>query len=461
MQSFNDMKCIFLILALLCVIPFGMIHAESNYVEMMDNIKKKDTTAKIFEVLGHITYNHANMTVTYPDESIVISSVSVTNMGNFQTFVMLNSNDPAGLYKVSIIPYNSTDISTSIDTSFFLSDYDGMVDIHIKRNSVLECDDTQYCMEPGITHIPKSFGVRFFNDDYDNHQIKIGSTLGDIILPGGDSIIYPQSTGVIEYGCIIHPWVDGKLQVSDVQLLVYVDDTINDIINDTINDSKTIPTHASDDGMIVGNSFQVSYDTSNCSTCYIGTVTKIIDGDTIHIDGKSVRLSLVNTPEKREDKYNDATNFVAQSCPVGSRVLVDVDDILQSDGLGVNFAKITCGDVIINESLMDNNLAKMYTTFCTQSEFMYESWATHDCKLETASSNVNIMLSDVTTDVTITNNTVPTNDTIVTKNITNDNSGIIYIIVVCIVIVICLILLFYKKNQSFQDKSFPNTIWLE
>jgi endonuclease YncB( thermonuclease family) len=309
-------------------------------------------------------------------------------------------------------------------------------------------------MEPGITHIPKSFGVRFFNDDYDTHQIKIGSVTGDLILPGGDYIIYPQSTGIIEYGCIIHPWVDGKLQVSNVPSLVYVDDAVDK--------SKTIPTHADNNDVINdNNNFQTSYDVTNCGVCYIGTVTKIIDGDTIYVDGTAIRLSLVNTPEKRETGYDDATNFIIQSCPVGSSVLVDVDDILLSDGLGVNFAKITCGVVNVNESLMDNNLARMYTTFCTESEFMYESWATHDCKSEIPYHNTIDVTPNVITDVTILNHTIISNSTIAIKNITNDDSEIIYIIVMCIIIVICLILLFYKKNQSFQDKSFPNTIWLE
>ena len=50
-----------------------------------------------------------------------------------------------------------------------------------------------------------------------------------------------------------------------------------------------------------------------------GKVTKIVDGDTIDIDGIRIRLSLVNTPERNEQGYSNATAFTIKQCPVGTR----------------------------------------------------------------------------------------------------------------------------------------------
>jgi len=444
---------LFLILFASLFVSLGIPYvAADNYVEMLDDFKKKDGIAKLFGVSGHTSSNFANMTITFPDESTTESSVSVTDRGYFQTFIMLDSTDPAGLYTVVIHPYNDTAISSQLDTAFFLSDYDGMLDIHIKRNAVLDCkDSSEYCVEPAISHIPKSFGVRFFNDDYNTHQMKIGSITGDLILPDGDSISYPLTTGTFEYNCVIHPWINGKLHVTDVPSIKYIDDAV-DVIFIT-----SIPVV---DGIIQNNNLQAQYDTDDCGICYVGIVTKIIDGDTIHVDTKPVRLALVNTPEKKQTGYTEANEFVSNSCPVGSSILVDVDDIYPSDSRGVEFAQVTCGVLNINESLMVMELAKMYDSSCTESEFMYETWARHDCVKPVTIFDE--LKKDIHVPIIITNNTdIPLNVTASIEIISNDDAGIIYIIVVTIVLVICLALWYVKKDQSSQNTSFTSIEFLE
>ena len=457
-MTHNVSLCV-LVLFVMFAVSFGVqyVDATDNHVKMLNDYRKKDGIAKLFGVSGYITSNFANMTVTYPDDSMVQSSVSITDRGYFQTFVMLDDVDPAGLYRIVIHPYNDTAIvsSDTMSTSFFLSDYDGMLDVHITRNSVIQCmDSTPYCVEPGTSHIPKSFGVRFFNDDYNNHQIKLDSETSDVILPGGDAILFPKKTGTFEYYCVIHPWVNGKLHVSDVPSIKYVDTSAVNLI--------TIPSYSDDmkNKNILNDTLQ--YDTNDCGTCYVGVVTKVIDGDTIKIDRKSVRLTLVDTPEKRQDGYNDATNLVLEYCPVGSSVLVDVDDIIISDGRGVNFAKITCGDTNINELLLNHNLAKMYNSSCTESEFMYEGWTRHNCKMQESFSE--IIQKDIPVIPSyITNNTIPPNVTINTiKNISNNDTGIFYIVVAFIVILLCLVLLYrIRKNNSSQNVSFTDFEFLE
>jgi hypothetical protein len=48
--------------------------------------------------------------------------------------------------------------------------------------------------------------------------------------------------------------------------------------------------------------------------CFRGTVTEIVDGDTIDINNVRVRLALANTPERGENGYSEAVDFVETVC---------------------------------------------------------------------------------------------------------------------------------------------------
>jgi endonuclease YncB( thermonuclease family) len=50
--------------------------------------------------------------------------------------------------------------------------------------------------------------------------------------------------------------------------------------------------------------------------CYIGIVERVVDGDTLDIDGQRIRLSLTNTPERDQQGFSDATAFTKSLCPV-------------------------------------------------------------------------------------------------------------------------------------------------
>lgn len=122
---------------------------------------------------------------------------------------------------------------------------------------------------------------------------------------------------------------------------------------------------------------------SNCSgnaQCFVGTVTKIIDGDTIIVDGQSVRFALSSAPELKMYGGEESRDFIETICPVGSKVLVDEDDgqILGSYGRMVGV--VTCNDVNLNSELLDANLGYLQDRFCDSSEFGKEFWALkHGC----------------------------------------------------------------------------------
>ena len=103
-----------------------------------------------------------------------------------------------------------------------------------------------------------------------------------------------------------------------------------------------------------------SYSTSNIclgnANCFTGTISKVIDGDTVDVDGEiRIRLSLVNTPEQGEPGYHEAKDFVNSNCGVGMKVLVDEDDGQKAGSYGRMIGLVYCGDdrVLLNQMLIE------------------------------------------------------------------------------------------------------------
>lgn len=126
-----------------------------------------------------------------------------------------------------------------------------------------------------------------------------------------------------------------------------------------------------------------SQDCLGSAGCFTGTVTKIVDGDTIHVDDQSVRFALASAPGLKGYGGIESRDFIETICPVGSAALVDEDDgqILGSYGRLVGMIK--CNDLILNEELLDANLGHFEDRFCSSSEFANTHWAIkHGCTPE-------------------------------------------------------------------------------
>jgi endonuclease YncB( thermonuclease family) len=124
---------------------------------------------------------------------------------------------------------------------------------------------------------------------------------------------------------------------------------------------------------------------SGSAACFTGVVTDIIDGDTLDVGDVRVRLSLVDTPERDEDGYSQATEYASEICPVGSRVVIDQDDGQMVDDFGRVLAKVTCkGNWILNYLLLESGHASVLTEYCAESEFSSESWIEQECSEEEA-----------------------------------------------------------------------------
>jgi endonuclease YncB( thermonuclease family) len=119
-------------------------------------------------------------------------------------------------------------------------------------------------------------------------------------------------------------------------------------------------------------------DDSRCggvAACFAGPVTRIVDGDTLDVSGERIRLVLVNAPERATRFGPAATKFLQEMCPVGSAVLVDQDDLQQTDNYGRMLAVVWCGEMRVNEALIRAGHARLYERFCRQSEFGLQLWA--------------------------------------------------------------------------------------
>ena len=123
-----------------------------------------------------------------------------------------------------------------------------------------------------------------------------------------------------------------------------------------------------------------SEECSGTARCITGKVTKIVDGDTIHVDGVSVRFALSSAPELKGFGGVDSRDFIDTICPVGSDVIVDEDDSQTEGSYGRIIGVIYCNGLNLNSELLDADLGYLENQFCDSSEFAGESWAIkHGC----------------------------------------------------------------------------------
>jgi len=121
-------------------------------------------------------------------------------------------------------------------------------------------------------------------------------------------------------------------------------------------------------------------DCSGTARCITGTVTKIIDGDTIKVNGDSIRFALASAWELDEFKGPQARNLIEEICPVGSTAIVDEDDGQTQGSYGRIIGVIYCNGFNLNEELVNSGLGYLSIRFCEISEFGNTDWAIkHGC----------------------------------------------------------------------------------
>jgi len=122
---------------------------------------------------------------------------------------------------------------------------------------------------------------------------------------------------------------------------------------------------------------EIGHSCGGNAACITGTITNIVDGDTLDIGETRIRLALVDTPERGELGYHAAKEFTEQSCPVGSEAIIDEDDGQTEGSFGRTIGKVYCGNgaIVLNEELLRANMGEILAQFCNTSEFGDEPWA--------------------------------------------------------------------------------------
>ncbi len=142
----------------------------------------------------------------------------------------------------------------------------------------------------------------------------------------------------------------------------------------------------------VGGTTSNSDPVTASSINFTGTVTKVIDGDTFDVmtsEGEiiTIKLALIDAPERDELRFNEAKNFVAAKC-LNKNAEVDSDN---NQGLtyGRTVGVVYCEGVNVNEAILDSGFADIYENFCDVSEFADTNWAQdHGCS-NNSSDNFN------------------------------------------------------------------------
>lgn len=116
--------------------------------------------------------------------------------------------------------------------------------------------------------------------------------------------------------------------------------------------------------------------------CYLGNVTSIVDGDTLKVDHQSIRLSVVDSPERNEPYFDEATNFLSDICS-NRLAMVDIDDGQVGGSFGRLLATVWCLDgdewVNANSSAINSDYSSVFPRFCDVSEISTTEWGQNDC----------------------------------------------------------------------------------
>ena len=88
-------------------------------------------------------------------------------------------------------------------------------------------------------------------------------------------------------------------------------------------------------------------------------VTKIVDGDTIKIEtGETIRLICVNTPEKGEEGYEEATNYLKHL--ILNKKIIIKKDISETDSYERLLRYVYLNNKLVNEAVVKNGYGLAY-----------------------------------------------------------------------------------------------------
>ena len=423
-------------------------HGDEYGVHIEDRILERHTERLLVRIDGRIELPNANMTVTGPGGTIEESTLLVAESGVLVGFVSLEGGTQSGLYTVQITTWDAADTRTrerTHDLNFLITDHSGRIEIDIMRNAIVACEDADTggteedeaeapasskdgCTSPPHTTTPVGVPVRFWNNDYVTHNIRVGDVTTGEILPDGDGVLVPErADGDGEFWCTIHPWVRGGIKVVDAPEIT--EQIRSEAMEAATEDPLNVRDVVEHNAMYVGWSYNMT-----CDTCHVGVVTELDDGDGFEVDGTEIRLSLANTPDDlRSTRSIEAAAFTAEHCPLHAHVLVDADDTTPEDSRGATWAKVTCGDTVLNAELLELGHARLESGFCKKSSFAAEHW--NSCPKPAPPVTVPVEpVAEIIDRIIPENATSGITDAIIPEAVTVPESDriVIYIVIACI-----------------------------
>ena len=126
------------------------------------------------------------------------------------------------------------------------------------------------------------------------------------------------------------------------------------------------------------------YIDTNCTGEVTGLCTRVIDGDTIDLDGVGrIRFVGINTPEKGVEGADTSQYFVEKLC-LNRDISIDIDDAEPADKYGRTLAVVIVDGKNLNEMLLNEGLAEIM--YIPPSEFNPYSWLAYSTHVPGESS---------------------------------------------------------------------------
>lgn len=148
-----------------------------------------------------------------------------------------------------------------------------------------------------------------------------------------------------------------KKSISLILLILFIIGAVISGANLILEDKNTTENQT---GTISINGKNVNYEKT-------GKCLEVYDGDTIWVYGVGkVQLTQVNAPEKGQNGFSEAKNFVEEKC-LGKTVYLNVDDEKPQDDYGRTLAVVYTQNSNVNKEIIENDLAEV--SYFEPSEF--------------------------------------------------------------------------------------------
>jgi endonuclease YncB( thermonuclease family) len=197
--------------------------------------------------------------------------------------------------------------------------------------------------------------------------------------PNGDCEKVTHNGGLPRCPDGYHRSPDGDCEIAASEGSASLSSSSNEVVErEPISETNGKDETKDNDGLPLVPGNQIG-ECKGSADCFRGIVTEIVDGDTIDVNNVRIRLSMVNTPERGEVGYNDATDFTESICPVGGNALVDEDDGQKEGSYDRLIGVVYCNSntASVNQLLLEEGKAIVYEDFCNVSEFANDKWVTN------------------------------------------------------------------------------------